>query len=108
MQDKTAFTSDNKNVFLVEKKTIAAKDNYNLSIDRYRVNGNEKQSNFEMTTLGQIAKFIQGKQVDRELHLTEPQESFVRFIRIIDYTQVNKDISMFLTPGRNIYAIRKI
>jgi len=54
LQSGKPFLSDNKNVFLVDKETIAAKDDYNLSIDRYRVNENVKQSKFEMVRLGDV------------------------------------------------------
>lgn len=57
--NNTAFESDNKNVFVVEKKKIAADANYNLSIDRYRANGNVQQSNFEMVQLGDVCELYQ-------------------------------------------------
>jgi len=48
IQNNTLFESDTKNVFLVEKEKIAGNGDYNLSIDRYRVNENILRSNFEM------------------------------------------------------------
>ena len=45
----------------VSKKTIAAKDDYNLSIDRYRVNENVRKSNFEMVPLGDICDNLDSK-----------------------------------------------
>ena len=60
LQDNTAFESDNKNVFLVEKEKIAANADYNLSIDRYRVNENVRQSNFLMVRLGDVCELIRG------------------------------------------------
>ncbi|MCC6816194.1 MAG: N-6 DNA methylase [Saprospiraceae bacterium] len=48
----TEFIIENANVLLVEKNKIKEKDGYNLSIDRYRVNGNVKHSHFEMVKLG--------------------------------------------------------
>lgn len=56
-------------------------------------------ADWEMVELGDVAKFVQGKQVDKELHLNEPQNGYVRFIRIIDYTQVNTDIRYVPDPG---------
>ena len=52
--NNTAFTSDNKNVFVVDKKVIKGTGDYNLSVDRYRVNENFKQSNFEMVRLRRL------------------------------------------------------
>ncbi len=52
LQENKSFKSDNKNVFLVEKEKIAATPDYNLSIDRYRVNDNARSSTFEMVKLG--------------------------------------------------------
>src|ERR1035437_247200 len=60
LKDNTAFESDNKNVFLVEKTKIAVNADYNLSIDRYRVNENVQQSNFEMVRLEDVCEFISG------------------------------------------------
>lgn len=45
---------------LVEKKKIGEKDDYNLSVDRYRENGNAKQSHFEMVRLGEIVDLVRG------------------------------------------------
>jgi type I restriction enzyme M protein len=61
LQNNTTFASDNKNVFLVEKEKIAANTDYNLSIDRYRVNENSRQSNFEMVEIGEICNLINGR-----------------------------------------------
>jgi len=61
LQDNTTFESDNKNVFLVEKEKIAANADYNLSIDRYRINENAQQSNFEMVKLGDVAEILDSK-----------------------------------------------
>jgi len=59
LQSGKPFLSDNKNVFLVDKETLAAKDDYNLLIDRYRVNENVKQSKFEMVRLGDVCELYQ-------------------------------------------------
>ncbi|MBW8051528.1 MAG: N-6 DNA methylase [Cytophagales bacterium] len=61
LQDNTDFESDNKNVFLVEKEKIGADADYNLSIDRYRVNGNVQKSDFEMMKLGDLVEIKTGK-----------------------------------------------
>ena len=48
------------NVLLVEKEKIAKNGDYNLSMDRYRVNEDEKLNNWEMAELGSIAEFLRG------------------------------------------------
>lgn len=58
LQEEKSFGSDNKNVFLVPKEKIASTADYNLSIDRYRVNKNLAKSNFEMVRLGDISDNI--------------------------------------------------
>ena len=61
LQEGTAFESDNKNVFLVEKGKIAGKlEDYYLSIDRYRASENVQTSNFEMVRLGDICDIQRG------------------------------------------------
>lgn len=54
IESKQEFTSDIENVVLVERTKLAEKDDYNLSIDRYRIKGNLKHSNFEMVRLGDV------------------------------------------------------
>ena len=66
LQDGTAFESDNKNVFLVEKGKIGAKDEYNLSIDRYRVNENVQTSDFEMVLLQDICEIKKGSSITKK------------------------------------------
>ncbi|MGH2553198.1 MAG: N-6 DNA methylase, partial [Chitinophagaceae bacterium] len=68
LQDKTEFESDNKNVFLVEKKRIGEKDDYNLSVDRYRVNENIQHSNFAVVKLGEVAEVISGQSPESEFY----------------------------------------
>ncbi len=58
LQKNTLFESDNKNVFVVEKEKVKGNGDYNLSIDRYRVNENVQQSNFEMVRLGDVCDII--------------------------------------------------
>lgn len=60
IQNNTLFESDNKNVFLVEKEKIAGNGDYNLSVDRYRVNENVERSNFEMVGLNNVSVFVRG------------------------------------------------
>ncbi|MBI4648235.1 MAG: N-6 DNA methylase, partial [Bacteroidia bacterium] len=58
LQNNTVFTSNNKNVFLVDKMRIAAKEEYNLSVDHYRVNENVQQSNFEMVSVEDLIEDV--------------------------------------------------
>jgi len=49
--------------------------------------------------LGEFSKFSQGIQVGVEKHKTTFEEGYVRFIRIIDYTQNTDDIRYIKHPG---------
>jgi type I restriction enzyme S subunit len=59
---------------------------------------------WELKTLGEVATFSQGIQVGLELHLTEPKEGYVRFIRIVDYTQNTQDIRYIPDPGEKYFV----
>ena len=59
----------------------------------------QKGDDWEETTLGEVSKFSQGIQVGLEFQKTEPQNGYVRFIRIIDYTQQTDDIRYVEDPG---------
>ena len=54
--NNTEFKSDNKNAFVVDKKLIKGSGDYNLFVDRYRVNENVKQSNWEMEYLKDVSE----------------------------------------------------
>ncbi len=54
------FAQNDKNVLLVDKKKIGEKEDYNLSVDRYRLNDGVKQSHFEMVRLGDVCEFQSG------------------------------------------------
>lgn len=62
-----------------------------------------KQS-WEIKTLGEVASFSQGIQVGLEQHLTEPNDGYVRFIRIVDYTQNTNDIRYVPNPGEKYFV----
>jgi type I restriction enzyme S subunit len=64
----------------------------------------KKGEGWEEKTLGEIASFAQGIQVGLELHLTEPKPGYVRFIRIVDYTQNTDDIRYVPDPGEKYYV----
>lgn len=59
---------------------------------------------WEIKKLGEIASFSQGIQVGLEHHLTEPKEGYVRFIRIVDYTQNTDDIRYIPNPGEKYFV----
>ncbi len=54
--------------------------------------------------LGEIATFRQGIQVGLEHHIYEPKEDYVRFLRIVDYTQNTDDIRYIPNPGDKYYV----
>ncbi|MBS1758634.1 MAG: N-6 DNA methylase [Bacteroidetes bacterium] len=47
-------------ILLVEKKKIGEKEDYNLSIDRYRSNEKLRIANYEMVRLGDVCDFVGG------------------------------------------------
>ena len=66
----------------------------------------EKSRNWNEATLGEVSKFSQGIQVGLKLQKTEPRKGFVRFIRIIDYTQQTDDLRYVEDPGEK-YLVSK-
>uniref|UniRef100_UPI0040478FFF restriction endonuclease subunit S n=1 Tax=Algoriphagus sp. TaxID=1872435 RepID=UPI0040478FFF len=63
-----------------------------------------KGEGWEEKTLGEVAKFSQGIQVGLEHHISEPKNGYVRFIRIIDYTQETEDIRFVPDPGQKYFV----
>ncbi|MFA5742601.1 MAG: restriction endonuclease subunit S [Candidatus Paceibacterota bacterium] len=61
-------------------------------------------TNWKEKKLGEIASFSQGIQVGLEKHLTEPKKDYVRFIRIVDYTQDTEDIRYIPNPGDKYFV----
>jgi type I restriction enzyme S subunit len=59
---------------------------------------------WELKPLKEIATFSQGIQVGLEKHETVQKEGYVRFIRIIDYTQNTEDIRYIPNPGEKYYV----
>jgi type I restriction enzyme M protein len=87
LQSGKPFLSDNKNVFLVDKETIAAKDDYNLSIDRYRVAENVKQSKFEMVRLGDVCEIQRGGSPRPIEHFITDDNEGINWIKIGDVSE---------------------
>jgi len=75
----------------VPRKEIASNGDYNLSGEKYKA-ATDYSSQYDFVSLGDVVKFQQGTQVPKEEQLTIEKEGYERFIRIIDYTQDNKDI----------------
>ena len=59
---------------------------------------------WETKKLGEVASFSQGIQVGLEHHLSEPKEGYVRFIRIVDYTQNTNDLRYIPDPGAKYFV----
>jgi len=68
LQENKIFESDNENVFLVDKEKVAGIGDYNLSVDRYRVNVSVQRSNFEMVRLGDVAEIISGQSPESKFY----------------------------------------
>jgi type I restriction enzyme S subunit len=62
------------------------------------------KQDWEIKELGEVANFSQGIQVGLEQHLTYPKEGYVRFIRIVDYTQNTDDIRYVPNPGEKYFV----
>jgi len=65
---------------------------------------NRLPKDWEIKKLGEVATFSQGIQVGLEQHLSEPKDGYVRFIRIVDYTQNTDDIRYVPDPGGKYYV----
>lgn len=94
--NNTVFTSDNKNVFVVDKKVIKGIGDYNLSVDRYRINENMQQSNFSSVRLGDVIEYKRKTGRKAGDGLTRGQYPFFtssqiqsKFINECDYEQEN-------------------
>ena len=59
---------------------------------------------WEMKELGKVSVFSQGIQVGLKKHISTPKEGYVRFIRIVDYTQNTLDIRYVPDPGEKYYV----
>lgn len=72
---------------LVEKKKIGEKDDYNLSVDRYRVSDNVNQSEYEMVKLSDVCEINPKKSDVREL----PDDTLVSFVPMADLSEDSMD-----------------
>ena len=60
--------------------------------------------NSELYNLGEIAVFSQGIQVGLQYQIKEPKKGYVRFLRIVDYTQNTQDIRYVKDPGDKYFV----
>jgi len=61
-------------------------------------------ADWEIKTLGDVSVFSQGIQVGLKQHITNPKDGYVRFIRIVDYTQNTEDIRYVPNPGEKYFV----
>jgi len=101
LEKNTAFESDNENVFVVEKEKIAGNGDYNLSVDRYRVNVNVQRSNFEMVRLGDVCDITSSKRIFQNEYV----QSGIPFYRTKEIVELNKgnEISLELYISEERY-----
>ena len=101
LEKNTAFESDNENVFVVEKEKIAGNSDYNLSVDRYRVNVNVQRSNFEMVRLGDVCDITSSKRIFQNEYV----QSGIPFYRTKEIVELNKgnEISLELYISEERY-----
>jgi len=64
----------------------------------------EMKTNWQTKKFGEVAIFSQGIQVGLKQHLNEPKEGYIRFIRIVDYTQNTNDIRYIPNPGSKYFV----
>lgn len=63
-------------------------------------------NNWTKCKIGDIASFSQGIQVGLKDQIKEKKGGYVRFIRIIDYTQKTDDIRYVKDPGEKYYVTK--
>lgn len=86
---------------IAEKNLQNAKELFESYLDNILSNIGK---DWETKSLGEITTFSQGIQVGLEKQLTTPKEGYVRFIRIIDYTQNTNDIRYVQNPGSKYFV----
>lgn len=85
--NNTEFTSDNKNAFVVDKKVIKGTGDYNLSVDRYRVNESLQNNEYEMVVLSDVCEINPKKSEIKNL----PEDTFVSFVPMADINENSMD-----------------
>jgi type I restriction enzyme M protein len=64
----------------------------------------EIDPSWEMKELGEVCLLKQGLQVDTELQSLEPNQGFVPFLRIINYTQPRSELRYIQPPSTNYFV----
>jgi type I restriction enzyme M protein len=64
----------------------------------------EIDPSWEMKELGEVCLLKQGLQVDTELQSLEPNQGFVPFLRIINYTQPGSELRYIQPPSTNYFV----
>src|SRR3989339_874762 len=59
---------------------------------------------WKMRTLGEVASFSQGIQVSTENQFVQNKPGFVRFVRIVDYTNQNEIPRYIDNPGEKYFV----
>ena len=96
-----AFEAIDKAIENTQKNLQNAKELFESYLNSVFENGGE---GWAIHKLGEVASFSQGIQVGLEHQLTEPQQGYVRFIRIVDYTQNTDDIRYVPNPGQKYFV----
>jgi type I restriction enzyme M protein len=89
-----------QNIFFVSQSEIVGNGDYTLSGERYKET-KPFSAKYSVVKLGDKAIFKQGTQVAKEDQITNKKDGYERFIRIIDYTQVNNDIRYIKIDPKN-------
>ena len=85
----------------IQKNIQNAKELYKSKLNVILTTNTE---DWEEKSIGEIANFSQGIQVGLKKHLYQPEEGYVRFIRIVDYTQNTEDIRYVPNPGDKYFV----
>ncbi len=96
-----SFEAIDKAIENTQKNLQNAKELFESYLNSVFENGGEDRA---IHKLGEVASFSQGIQVGLEHQLTEPQQGYVRFIRIVDYTQNTDDIRYVPNPGQKYFV----
>jgi type I restriction enzyme M protein len=87
--NNTAFVSDNKNVFVVDKSVIKGTGDYNLTIDRYREREVLNQTKYPLVKMQDVCEINPKKSEVKSL----PENTIVSFVPMAD---INEDKSDFI------------
>lgn len=99
-----AFTAIDRAKANIEQNIQNAKELFQSKLNQIF---SQKSEGWEEKKLGDISIFSQGIQVELGKQLTEPKEGYVRFIRIVDYTQNTDDIRYVANPGEKYFVNEK-